>query len=252
MSEDWIRIVTMGEAIAGVIDAGRVTPKKMKGAILAIAGGKLVAGDNIDIDDSDPEAPVISSTGGGPAGPEGPQGPAGPTGATGLTGATGPQGAKGDKGDTGATGAAGATGATGPAGANGTNGTNAANPNITPAVTALARNASPTVALSGTYPNLTMTFGFGAIRRVETYTGTTDANGLFTVVYATAFAARPVVTLEDPDSSTRFWVMVSSTTTGFSARLVNRAILTVLALEVLAGTPTNVSGAAVRAVVTSV
>jgi hypothetical protein len=56
----------------------------------------IVAGDNINIDDSDPANPVISATGTvgptGPIGPAGPQGNVGPTGPQGIPGPPGPAG----------------------------------------------------------------------------------------------------------------------------------------------------------------
>lgn len=85
------------------------------------------------------------------------------------------------------------------------------------------------------------------VKRIDTYIGTTDANGLFTVVYGTAFAAIPSVQPEPPTNSNYTWVKVSSTVNGFSLRLVQRASLTVLSLEVLAAAVTNVVGASCRA-----
>ena len=67
---------------------------------------------------------------------EGPQGPIGETGATGATGATGPQGPIGETGQ------------------------NAVNPNFTiGTVTALPSGSDATVTLTGTYPNLILSFG---------------------------------------------------------------------------------------------
>jgi hypothetical protein len=88
-----------------------------------------------------------------------------------------------------------------------------------------------------------------AAKRIETYTGTTDANGLITVTYATAYPVTPNVQPGPPPSSDMSWVLVSSTTTGFSIRLVQRATLTVLSLQVLAGTVTNVTGSPARVLV---
>lgn len=87
------------------------------------------------------------------------------------------------------------------------------------------------------------------VKRIDTYTGTTDANGLFTVTYPTAFAARPSVQPEPPANANQTWVVVSSTATGFSLRLVQRAAVTLLSVEVLLAATTNVSGASVRVVV---
>jgi hypothetical protein len=51
-------------------------------------------------------------------------------------------------------------GLTGSSGNNGTNGTNASNPNFTfPTPTAIGPGGAPTVSVSGTYPNLAITYG---------------------------------------------------------------------------------------------
>lgn len=86
-------------------------------------------------------------------------------------------------------------------------------------------------------------------KRIETYAGTTDANGLITVTYPTAFSTVPNVQPGPVPDSTMSWVMVSSTTTGFSMRLVQRAVLTVATVQVLAGLVTNVVGSAAQVLV---
>ena len=73
------------------------------------------------------------------------EGPSGPTGPRGATGATGPQGPIGE------------TGATGP---KGETGQNAVNPNFSiGTVTTLDAGSQATVTLTGTYPNLVLSFG---------------------------------------------------------------------------------------------
>lgn len=86
-------------------------------------------------------------------------------------------------------------------------------------------------------------------KRIETYVATTDANGLVTVTYPTAFPSVPSVQPGPPSDSTQSWVMVSSTTTGFSVRLVQRSVLTVLSLQVLAGIVSNVPNAPAQVLV---
>lgn len=90
---------------------------------------------------------------------------------------------------------------------------------------------------------------FGRGRRLETYVGVTDGIGLYTVTYPTPFAAVPHVQPGPVTDSTHSWVMVTSTVNGFSLRLVQRSVLTVLAVQVLAGVVSNVSGAAARVLV---
>lgn len=87
------------------------------------------------------------------------------------------------------------------------------------------------------------------VKRIETYAATTDTNGLITVTYPTAFSAVPNVQPGPVPDSTMSWVMVSSTATGFSVRLVQRSVLTVLSVQVLAGVVSNVSGLAAQVLV---
>jgi hypothetical protein len=82
-----------------------------------------------------------------------------------------------------------------------------------------------------------------AQKRTETYTGVTDASGLCTVTYSTAYPAIPSVQPGPPSDSTQSWILVRSTTTGFSVRLVQRAVLTVVSVQVLAGVVSNVPSA---------
>lgn len=89
----------------------------------------------------------------------------------------------------------------------------------------------------------------GISKRIEAYTGTTDANGLYTVTYSTPFALTPNVQPEPPSVANYTWIKVISTTTGFSLRLIQRASLTVLGLELLAATFTNVPAVAARVLV---
>jgi hypothetical protein len=116
----------------------------------------------------------------------------------------------------------------------------------------------PTIPAAQVQSDWNATAGLGVIlnkptiptvKRTETYTGSTDANGLITVTYLTAFSVVPNVQPGPPPSSDMSWVLVSSTTTGFSLRLVQRSVLTVLSLQVLAGTVTNVVGSPARVLV---
>jgi len=152
----------------------------------------------------------------GDPGIKGDQGAKGDTGAAGAQGIPGEPGAKGDKGEKGDTGAKGATGPKGDTGETGPKG------DIGPS---------------------------GISKRIETYTANTDANGLVTVTYATPFAAIPNVQPGPPPSADMAWILVSSTANGFSVRLVQRAVLTVLSVQVLAGLVTNVANSPARILV---
>lgn len=87
------------------------------------------------------------------------------------------------------------------------------------------------------------------VKRIETYAATTDANGLITVSYSTPFSGVPSVQPGPVPDATMSWVLVSSTTTGFSIRLVQRSVLTVLSLQVLAGVVSNVASSPARVLV---
>lgn len=132
----------------------------------------------------------------------------------------GPKGDKGDPGDDGVDGIDGLPGATGATGATGPQG-----PQGEPGLDA---------------------------RRIDVYSGTTDANGLFTVTYGSAFPATPNVHLQPPTGNNQQWQFVSSSETGFSFRLVQRAAVNLLATDLLLAAVTNVSGQSVKATVVAV
>ena len=159
-------------------------------------------------------------------------GAAGATGATGPVGSQGPQGDRGVAGPSGPQGSTGATGAAGAAGAQGPIGLTGAQGDVGPA------GAKGNTGAAG-----------ADAKRIDTYTGTTDANGLVTITYTSAFAAVPSIQPEPPTASNQVWTKVTSTTTGCSLRLVQRAAVTVLGLEVLLAGTTNVAGAPARVVV---
>lgn len=79
-------------------------------------------------------------------------------------------------------------------------------------------------------------------RRVETYTGTTNAQGQVTVVYPTAFAAAPVVQPPAPAVASQVWTTVSSTATGFTLQLNQRNSINLLNTDLLLGATVPVVG----------
>src|SRR6185503_1148895 len=168
----------------------------------------------------------------GPAGAQGPKGDTGAAGAAGAIGATGPVGSPGPQGDRGVAGPSGPQGSTGAAGPTGAKGDTGATGPVGPK----GDTGAPGPA------------GADA-KRIDTYVGTTDANGLYTVAYPTPFAAVPSVQPEPPLAANQVWVKVSSTATGFSLRLVQRASATVLGIEILVAATTNVASAPARVVV---
>ncbi len=83
-----------------------------------------------------------------------------------------------------------------------------------------------------------------AARRIETYSGTTNASGQITVMYPTAYPVAPVVQPPAPALANQVWTTVASTTTGFTMQLSQRNTVTLLAVEVLLGATVPVNGAA--------
>lgn len=86
-------------------------------------------------------------------------------------------------------------------------------------------------------------------KRLETYTGTTNASGQIIVTYPVAFAAIPNVQTPPPALASQVWTLTASTTTGFTAVLNQRNVVTLLGLEVLLGAVVPVSGSAAQIVV---
>lgn len=184
----------------------------------------------------------------GEPGPIGPQGSAGPKGDKGDKGDPGAKGDKGDKGDPGTPGAQGAQGIQGEPGAKGATGATGAKGDAGAAGSPGAPGAKGDTGAAGPKGDkgdkgdMGATGPSGISKRIETYNATTDTNGLISITYTTPFAAAPNVQPGPPPSADMSWVLVSSTATGCSLRLVQRATLTVLSLQVLAGTVANVAG----------
>lgn len=89
-------------------------------------------------------------------------------------------------------------------------------------------------------------------KRIETYSGITDASGNYTVTYTTAFSVVPDVQPQlQAGTASQVVRITSSTTTGFTVNVTNRASVTLLSVEVLLAATTPVSGASVSILVTS-
>jgi hypothetical protein len=86
-------------------------------------------------------------------------------------------------------------------------------------------------------------------KRIETYSGTTNASGQIVVTYGTAYPAVPVVQPPAPAAANQVWTTVASTTTGFTLQLNQRNTVTLLSVEVLLGATVPVSGAAATVLV---
>lgn len=238
-----------GGVLSSTVTAGPQGPQGIPGPVGA-AGPKGDKGDTGLTGAVGPQGVqgVKGDTGNtGATGSQGPQGIQGLTGATGpagaastvpgpqgpigLTGPAGPQGAKGDAGAQGIQGSTGLTGATGPQGLAGATGAQG-----------IQGIQGPAGATGPQGPS-------GISKRIETYTGTTNASGQIIVTYPTAFGAVPNVQTPPPASANQVWSLSSSTTTGFTAVLNQRNVVTLLGLEVLLGAVVPVANSAAQIVV---
>lgn len=90
------------------------------------------------------------------------------------------------------------------------------------------------------------------VRRSETFNGVTNASGNYSVVYTTPYASvpdvQPQLTAGTPSQVVR---ITSSTVSGFTVNVTNRASVTLLATEILLAATTPVSAAAVSVLVTA-
>lgn len=88
-------------------------------------------------------------------------------------------------------------------------------------------------------------------KRIEVYTGTTNAAGQITVTYSTPFTSAPVVQPPAPVLPSQVWTTISSTTTGFTLQLNQRNTVNLLSVEVLLGATVPVNGASATVLVVS-
>lgn len=109
-----------------------------------------------------------------------------------------------------------------------------------------------TVATSGSYNDLTNKPTIPVVKRVETYAGSTDGSGNYTVTYSTPFSTVPDVQPQIQSGTPSQVVRItSSTTTGFTVQVTNRASVSLLGIEVLLASTTPVSGSSVGVLVTA-
>lgn len=91
-------------------------------------------------------------------------------------------------------------------------------------------------------------------KRQETYAGTTDASGNYTITFPSAYSVVPNVqaSITNQSNSQQFIMVTSATTTGCTIKVVQRnaSFLSLLGLDVLTTGVTNVNGASVAVLVT--
>lgn len=90
------------------------------------------------------------------------------------------------------------------------------------------------------------------LKKVETFLGTTDGSGNYTVTYGVAYAVIPDVQPQlQAGTPSQVVRITASSTTGFTVQVTNRASVNLLGIDVLLATTTPVSGASVGVLVTS-
>lgn len=90
------------------------------------------------------------------------------------------------------------------------------------------------------------------IRRQEPYSGSTNASGVYTVTFSTAYSVAPniQVSISNQTLTNQFIRVSSVTTTGCTVNVFQRNSVTLLGIDVLLSATSNVSGAAVDILVT--
>lgn len=90
------------------------------------------------------------------------------------------------------------------------------------------------------------------LKKVETFLGTTDGSGNYTIVYGIAYSATPDVQPQIQAGTVTQSIRITATsTTGFTVQVTNRAVVSLLGIDLVAGTATPVSGSSVGVLVTS-
>jgi len=89
-------------------------------------------------------------------------------------------------------------------------------------------------------------------KRQETYSGTSDSSGAYTVTFANSFVVAPAVNPSLPNQSNtdHFYRITSVSTTGFTINVYSRTPVTVLGISLLPGNIANVVGDAIDVLVT--
>lgn len=95
-------------------------------------------------------------------------------------------------------------------------------------------------------PNYTYT-----AKRQETYSGTTNSSGEYTVTFSTVYSQTPNIQAQFIGGTANQMILITSvSTTGFTVKVVQRNAVTILGIEVLLAATTNVNNANVNVLIT--
>lgn len=92
--------------------------------------------------------------------------------------------------------------------------------------------------------------GKPTFKKQETFSGTTNASGVYTVTFATAYAVAPNIQANIVGGTSNQVVTMTVTTTGFTCTVVQRSAVTLLTVEVLLAATTPVNNANLHVLIT--
>lgn len=117
----------------------------------------------------------------------------------------------------------------------------------------LTVNLNNTGITSGNYGVLTVDSKGRATagKRMELYSGTTNASGVYTVTFGTAYSATPHIqaNITNQANLNQFVRVTSVSTTGFTINVFQRNSVTLLSTDLLLATTVNVNGATIDVLV---
>lgn len=90
------------------------------------------------------------------------------------------------------------------------------------------------------------------MRRIETYMGITNSNGEFAITYASPFHVTPDIQPQtQAGNANQAFLIVSTTATGFTVKLVQRDSANISSSDVLLASFTPVASASISVLVTA-
>jgi len=90
------------------------------------------------------------------------------------------------------------------------------------------------------------------IKRQETYSGTSNSSGVYTVTFSTSFSVAPNIqaNIINQSSTDQFLRITNVSATGFTINIFERAPVTLLGISLLPGNVNNVNGASIDVLIT--
>src|SRR6478736_6367550 len=108
-----------------------------------------------------------------------------------------------------------------------------------------------TVATSGSYNDLSNKPTIPSMKRQETYSGTTNSSGIYTVTFGTSYSVAPNIQARVVGGNSNQVIIINSiSTTGFTVTVVERQTSTLLGIVILQNTTVNVNGASIDVLIT--